>query len=483
MRKLIIICFSLLFSIAGFSQNKKWTLQECVQYALDNHITIKQTQLDEETAAIEKKDAIGNYLPTLNANASNSWNSGLTQNITTGVLENQTLRNSSYSITAGIQIFNGFRNKKSLDRAELSRIAADYNIAKIKDDTALSVALAYLSVLLNKENLKTVVSQNAVTKEQIARTQELVDGGVLPSGDLLEIKATDASEYQRIVSAENAVTISLINLAQLLAFDDYSTFDIEDSAYSIIGESILDTTPEVLIEKAKESRYDLKIVEQNLEIAKKDLEISKTSLYPTLSGFFNYNTRESGAPTINRFEDPDNPVSISENPTAIVGGTNQSVFALIPNIIAEEGDPTPFTDQLYLNDGISYGVQLSVPIFNGFSTRNSIKRSEVNVRRSEFQSEQARLNFESAVYQAYTDAKAAKESYEAAIVALNSQELAYEYAKLRYDVGRTNAFDFSQSKQRFDNAQIELTRTKYDYIFRIKVLELYFGVPATELKF
>ena len=481
MRKLIIICFSLLFSIAGFSQNKKWTLQECVQYALDNNITIKQTQLDEESAIIEKKDAIGNYLPTLNANASNNWNSGLTQNITTGILETQTLRNSSYSVTAGVRIFNGFRNKKSLDRAELSRIAADYNIAKIKDDTALSVALAYLSVLLNKENLKTVVAQNQVTKEQVARTQELVDGGVLPSGDLLEIKATDASEYQRIVAAENAVKISLINLAQLLAFDDYDTFDIEDTQYNILGEEILNTTPEVLIEKAKESRYDLKIVEQNLEIAKKDLELSKTSLYPTINGFFNYNTRESGASTFSQIIDPDNPSS--DIPIGFVEGSNQTVLSTQPNFLIQEGDPTPFIEQLYLNDGISYGVSLSVPVFNGFSTRNNIKRSEVNVKRSEFQSEQARLNFESAVYQAYTDAKAAKESYEAAIVALNSQELAYEYAKLRYDVGRTNAFDFSQSKLRYDNAQIELTRTKYDYIFRIKVLELYFGVPATELKF
>ncbi len=481
MRKLIIICFSLLFTIAGFSQNKKWTLQECVQYALDNNITIKQTQLDEESAIIERKDAIGNYLPTLNANASNNWNSGLTQNITTGVLETQTLRNSSYSITAGVRIFNGFRNKKTLDRAELSRIAADYNIAKIKDDTALSVALAYLSVLLNKENLKTVKAQNQVTKEQVEQTQELVDGGVLPAGDLLEIKATDASENQRIVAAENSVTISLINLAQLLAFDDYDTFDIDDTEYNILGEEILNTTPEVLIEKAKESRYDLKIVEQNLEIARKDLELSKTSLYPTINGFFNYNTRESGAPTFSQSVDPDNPSS--DVPIGFVDGTNETVFTTQPNFLLQEGDPTPFIEQLYLNDGISYGVQLSVPIFNGFSTRNNIKRSEVNVKRSEFQSEQARLNFESAVYQAYTDAKAAKESYEAAIIALNSQELAYEYAKLRYDVGRTNAFDFSQSKLRYDNAQIELTRSKYDYIFRIKVLELYFGVPATELKF
>ncbi len=481
MRKGIILCLTLLITVATLAQEKQWTLQECVQYALDNNISIKQTQLDEENAIIEKKDAIGNYLPSLNGNASNTWNSGLTQNITTGVLETQTTRNSSYSITAGISIFNGFRNKRALDRAELSRIAADYNIAKIKDDISLSVALSYLSVLLNKENLKTVVAQNAVTKEQIARTQELVDGGVLPRGDLLEIQATDASELQRIVAAENLVTISLIDLAQLLAFDDYEGFDVLDAEYNILGEEVLNTTPEVLVAKAKETRYDLKIAEQNLEIAKKDLELSKSSLYPSISGFFNYNTRESGFGSFDQILDPDNPSS--DIPIGFVEGTNATVLTTQPNFITQEGNPAPFFDQLSLNDGISYGLQLQVPIFNGFSTRNNVKRSEVNVMRSEFQAEQTRQTFESAVYQAYTDAKAAKQSYEAAVVALNSQELAYEYAKDRYDVGLTNAFDFSQSKLRYDNAQVELTRSKYDYIFRIKVLELYFGIPATELKF
>ena len=122
-------------------------------------------------------------------------------------------------------------------------------------------------------------------------------------------------------------------------------------------------------------------------------------------------------------------------------------------------------------------------MFNGFSVKNQVKRSEVNVMRSEFQKELAEQNLRTAVYQAYTDANAARESYDAAQISVESQELAYAYAKDRYDVGLTNAFDFSQSKLRYDNAQIELARSKYDYIFRIKVLELYFGVPVTELKF
>ena len=136
-----------------------------------------------------------------------------------------------------------------------------------------------------------------------------------------------------------------------------------------------------------------------------------------------------------------------------------------------------------MNDGIGYGLQLSIPILNGFNIKSNVQRSRVNLERAKFELEQAELDLESTVYQAYVDAKGALKSYEAAQLAEESQDLAYSYAKERYDVGLTNAFDFSQSKLRYDNARIELNRSKYDYIFKLKVLELYFGIPATELKF
>ena len=464
-----------------FGQNKKWTLQECVQHAIDNNITIKQTELDKESAAIDKRGAIGNFLPRLNGSASNNWNSGLTQNITTGVLETQTLRNSSYSITAGIRIFGGKANLRTLDRADLSKIAADYNIAKLKDDIALNVAVSYLGILLNKESLKVLEAQNIVTKEQIQQTHILVDAGVLPRGDLLEIEAINAGEKQNIVAAKNAVTVSLINLAQLLNVNDYKGFDVAVQDYNLIGEEVLEKLPEEIVAKAKETRYDLKIAEQNLAIAVKDLQISKSSLLPTLDGFFNYNTREQGgAVRFDQSVDEETPLLNQE--IGVVENTGDTVITQVPNTLVTPQD-LGFVEQLYLNDGISYGVSLNVPLFNGWSSQNQVKRNELNIKRLEFAKQQAELDLETAVYQAYTDAKAAKEAYVAVQTSVTSQDLAYDYAKERYTNGLTNAFDFSQAKLRYDNAQIELTRSKYDYIFRIKVLELYFGVPATQLKF
>jgi outer membrane protein len=463
------------------SKQEKWTLKQCVTYALENNISIKQSELDIENAALTKKDAFGNYLPSLNASASNAWNTGLTQDITTGILRNQTTRNSSYSITAGITVFRGLQNLRQLQVAKLQQLASQYNLDKMKDDIALFVANNYLQVLLSKANLAAIVEQNKVTQDQIKRTQELVDAGVLPKGDLLEIQATDASEKQRITVAENNVKITLLGLAQLLLIKDYENFDIVDENYEILdggfsNKSIIET-----LEAAKQNRYDIKIAEQNLRIAQKNLQLAKGSYYPTLNAFVNYNTRESSFKRIVQTIDPDNPTITQSIGT--VEDTGQNVVGTFPNTILEELNPLPFIEQLYLNDGISYGLSLNVPIFNGFAARNNVKRSLINVKRNELLVEQATLDLESKVYQAYTDVKGAKKSYEAAIKAFEAQQLAYQYAKERYDVGLTNAFDFSQAKFRYDNAQIEVNRSKYDYIFKLKVLELYFGISPTQLKF
>jgi outer membrane protein len=330
---------------------------------------------------------------------------------------------------------------RQLQRAKLSAIAAEYNIAKIQDDISLLVANAFLDIILNKENFKTVEGQNLVTIQQIQRTQDLVDGGVLPRGDLLEIQATAATERQRIVAARNAVILSRVSLAQLLAIKNYQEFDIADGSYDVFGADMVDQPVGAIIESAQGNRFEIKIAEQNLELAEKDVQITKGAYLPSLRAFFGYNTTYA------------------------------------------DSNPIPFADQLYINDGVNYGLSLNVPILNGFSVKNNVKSRQLNVERNKIFLEQAKLDLESTIYQAYMGANAAKQSYEAAQAAINSQELAYAYAKDRYDVGLTNAFDFSQSKLRFDNAQIELSRSKYDYIFRIKVLELYFGVPATELKF
>ena len=443
MKKITIIAalLGLVFS-ASAQEGKKWTLRECVEYALENNISVKQSELDLENAQLNKMDAIGNLLPTLNGNASYTTNTGASINPTTNQFENETFSSFTTGASSSLTLFDGLRNIRQLQRAKLSRLASQYQLEKMESDIALAVANSYLQVLLNKANLEAIKSQNEVSQEQLERTQNLVDAGTLPQGDLLEIKATIANEIQQIVVAENNIQISLISLAQLLLIEDYETFQIVDEGYEVISTEIADLAPQEIIRNAQSSRPEVKIAEKNVELAEKDVEIARGSYYPTLSAFFNYNTRYSDNDFLNR----------------------------------------NFTDQLWQNDGLGYGFRLNVPIFNGLSVRTNVKRNKINLQRTEYQLEQAKLDLESNVYQAYVDAKGAAKSYEAALSALESQELAFEYATDRYEVGLTNAFDFSQSKQRFDNAKINVNQAKYDYIFKLKVLELYFGVAPEDIK-
>ncbi|KIA96094.1 MULTISPECIES: TolC family protein [unclassified Flavobacterium] len=473
--KYIYFVFVLLFGASIQAQSKKWTLEECVKYALDNNISIKQSELDTRSATIDKKSAIGNYLPTVNANASHSWNVGLNQNITTGLLENQTTQYSSVGASVGVDIYKGLQNQNTLRKANLSIVASKYQLQKMQEDISLNVANAFLQVLFNKENLKVQQEQLAISEKQYTRSDELVKAGTIPRGDLLDIKATVATGKQNVIIAENTLLISKLSLAQLLQLKQFEDFDVVDDTNINDGNSILSQSASTIYEKAKEERTDLKIAKTNLEIAEKNVSIARGAYQPTLSAFYNFNTRASYSDIVT------GAVPDANNPTKQIGfvqGTNQSV--LQNNFSPVLGNAAPILDQFKDNKGQSFGFQLSVPVFNGFSARNNVERSKVSLEKSKIELEQKNLDLQRNVYTAFTDAKGALNAHEASVVALESRQGAYDYAKEKFAVGLMNAFDFNQSQTLLTNAQSEVIRTKYDYIFKIKILEFYFGIPIVK---
>lgn len=449
------ITILLLFLAAGTSmaQNKKWTLEECVTYAVENNLSVEQFELDLQNANIDEKDALGNFLPNLNANTSFSSNTGFSINPTTNLPTNSTQNNVNAGVTTGVNLFNGMRDVHQMNRAKLNTIANQYRLEDLKDDIRLNVANNYLQVISNKESLKVAQAQYAVTEQDLKRTKELVESGVVPMGDLLDIEATAANQQQQIVNAEGQVLISKIALAQLMQITDYENFDTADESYEVPPSEILANSPSTIFAKALEFRNDIKLSKANVEVAEKDLQIRKGALLPTIDAFANYGTRYS---------------DVAQLPVAgLPPGSPPEFFT--PN----------FTDQLWIFDGVSYGVQLSVPIFNGFSTRNNIDRAKIDVERAKLQFEQDKLDLENTVNQAYVAVNTSAKAYEAAEKTLEARRLAFEYAKERFEVGLMNSFEYSQAQARIDNAEADVIRTKYDYIFRIKILEFYFGLPVT----
>lgn len=439
---IILLLFTVTLSTA---QMRKWTLEECVTYAVENNLTIEQFELDLENAKIDKSDALGDLLPTLNGQASASSNTGFSINPTNNLPTNSTAFNVNAGLSSNVTLFNGLRNIHQMNRAKMNAIANQYRLDNLKDDIRLNVANAYLQVLSGKEQLKTFKAQYAVTEQDLKRTKELVESGVLPKGDLLEIEATAANQEQQIVNGEGNVLIARVNLAQLLQITDYENFDIAEEEFEIPPSDILKNSPKVIFDKALSFRNDIKFSQSNVDLAEQDLKIAKGAYLPTLGAFFQYGSRYSDVTQI-----PDG---------------NGGVYT--PN----------FTDQLWIFDGISYGAQLNIPIFNGWNTRNNVKRSKITLEKAKLQFEQDKLDLENTIQQAYVDVSTFEKAYVAALKTLDARTLAYDYAKERYDNGLMNAFDFGQAQARVDNARADVIRTKYDYIFRLKILEFYFGLP------
>ncbi|MFQ3332693.1 MAG: outer membrane protein [Flavobacteriales bacterium] len=431
--KLLQLSLCLLLTSTILQAQGVWTLERCVKRAIDKNISIKQSKADLKSTSLSKTTAIANFLPSLNLGSSHSWNVGLNQNITTGIFENMTTRSASMNANMGIDLFNGLQNIQQLYRANLSILASQYQLADMKENISLLVANSYLQILFNRESLGVQQSQLNVANEELIIAQERLKTGIIPMGDVLEIEANVATIEQNVVVAENNFQLSKIALAQLLLIPDFSNFEIAQETAITAEPAILNTNVNAIYNTAVSKRNDVKLAETNLKIAKKDLAISRGSILPKLSGFYSYNSR----------------------------------------ILFD--DPSDISHQLDRNAGQNFGVQLSIPIFNGLTNNTNIRRNKINIQKSTYALEQVKLDLENTINQAYNDAKGSLKAHQAAEKTSKARKLAYQYAKERFDNGGMNTFNFLQAGQRYEAAQSELIKTKYNYIFKLKVLEFYFG--------
>ena len=431
--KLLQLSICLLLASANLQAQEVWTLERCVERAIDKNISIKQSKANLKSTSLSKTTAIANFLPSINLGSSHSWNVGLNQNITTGLLENMTTTSASLNANVGIDIFNGLQNIQQLYRANLSILASQYQLADMTENISLLVANSYLQILFNRESLGVQYSQLTIANKELIIAQERLKSGIIPKGDVLEIEANVATIEQNVVVAENNYQLSKISLAQLLLVSDFNTFEIAQETAITPESSILNTNVNAIYNTAVNKRNDVKLAETNLKIAKKDLAISRGSLLPKLTGFYSYNSR----------------------------------------VLFD--DPADISLQLDRNAGKNFGLQLSIPIFNGMANNTNIRRNKINIQKSTYALEQVKLDLENTINQAYNDAKGSLKAHQAAEKTVAARKLAYEYAKERFDNGGMNTFNFLQAGQRYEAAQSEMIKTKYNYIFKLKVLEFYFG--------
>ncbi len=423
--------FALCLPFMGYSQTL-WTLDDCISYAKEHNLSIKQSEIDLKSTDIDRLQAKGAFLPSINGNLSYNFNSGKNINPVTNQYENTVFQSASGGIGAEMTLFAGLQNWRKLQRATLNQMASEYQLEKVKEDIVLMIINAYAEVLSYKEQIKNLKAQREVSEESVERTKNLIEAGSLPKGDIYEAEAQLLTQEQQIIATENALFIAKMGLAQLLLLKNYQDFDIADPTFEHPSEEILVKTPQEIYLHAKEVMSDVKIADSNILLAKNALQSAQAAYSPRLSAQWGYSSRWTKNKYLN------------------------------------------FWDQIDLNKGMYAGFSLSVPIFNGFSTLTNIKRQKLNLLKAQYAKEQAELTLEKNSYQAHTNATNAKKLYEATEKTALSKKQSFNYAKERHDVGLMNTFDFNQAKYQYENAQNESVKAKYQYILKLKVLEYYF---------
>lgn len=436
--KIAVIITVITFSFSGFSQ-KKWGLQESVNYALEHNITIKQNSLNLESL---EQDVVGSkwsFYPNLNASTGANINFGSTIDpVSNGRISSSNF-SSSYNLSSGITVFNGFRLLNSYKLSELGVEGGKLDLQKIKDDISLNVVNSYLNILFAKENLSVAKAQAEISLKQIEVAKNQVDAGAKPKGELLNAKSTHANDLQNVISLENTLNLALLQLAQLLQIDP-DNFDVATIDVGTPSASLMLKNPTEIYKKAVLNRPEIIKEKIGVERSGLNIEIAKSGFLPSVSA-----SASAGTSFSHRF-------------TLFPGQNNDYYFKQLNN-----------------NFGYGVGFSVNIPVFNRYQNKVNLNKAIINKEKSELFLESAKLSLQQTIQRAFLDAKAALKSYEAAKSSLISQEEAFKNAEERYNFGAMTLFDFDQVRARFVNAQSALIRAKYDYVFKSKVLKFYYG--------
>ena len=446
MRKVFIAV--LVFMVVSLKSNAQtedvWTLERCIQYALENNIEIKrqelQTVLNEKDYLQEKY----NLLPSLGAGIEHQLSSGRSLNIENYEWENRRIQQGSAGVRGDVTLFKGLQNLNSIQRGRLLFLSAGSDLETIKNEKTLLLAAYYLDVLFSEELLEVAKSQYEVTLLQEERSKKMVEVGNAARSELLEIQAQVASEKLKVTEAKNQLDISILNLTQLLDLDSVGNFRVYKPDLEL---EMLETPGEFtnIYAQAVHSMPEIQSAEYMLQAQEKAVEIARGERSPELYLSGLYYSRY--------LKDAQNPL-----------------------------DPLvtyPLGDQLKDNQYAQVTIGLSIPIFTKFQTQTNISKSKVMLQDYRYMVDLEKQKLYKKIQQYHADATAAHDKYLSALEAVKSNVEAFNYTRQKFEVGLVNSVDFNIARTNLSKAQSDLAQAKYEYIFKMKMLDFYQGNPIS----
>jgi len=452
--KVFVLLSFLLFFPAIFSkgQEKKiWSLEDCIRYAHDNNIRIKQQELNAIINKNNLKQSKINRAPNLNANGGHAYSRGRTLDQSTYRFSNQDINYDNFGINSNVTLFNGLQKVNTIKQNKYNFLASRLDVEKLKNDISVNIALAYLQILLDKELLEVANNQLQITKMQVERTRKLVDAGSLPEGNLLEIVSQASKEEVQIVDAQNQLDISYLNLTQILDLDSVGNFEIKiPDLKKLINENYIIPPVETVFNDAINLMPEIKSAEYRLKSSEEGLKIARGARSPRLSLGGSYSTLYSD-------------IRKKLNLDPVTGNLIESEY--------------PFGEQLKDNQNLGINLGISIPIFNGWLVNTGVSNAKLNIENYQYELKNTKLKLYKDIQQSYADATASLKKYRANEKAVASMQESFRYTEQKYTVGLVNSVDYNTAKNQLTQAQSELLQAKYNYIFTINVLEFYRGKP------
>lgn len=447
MKKVLTVVLGLAF--IGLNAQQKWSLRECVDYAVKHNLQVIQNEYSKQIQDSNLKIAQRNYLPSVNASVGNNVSFGQAS-LGTGSIRNDRFSNSA-NLGADILVYNNGRLEKTIRKSQFDVEASQYDIETIKNDISLQIAQQYLTTLLNKEIVKISQSATENAKKQFDRAKITTEVGTTAQTIVAEAEAAWAREKQNLKTAEINVGRSLFALAQLLQLKEYKDFDVEDVEVDDKLTPQLFSVDDVL-NLAYGNQPQIKAAESRIKSAEAQTEITKTAFWPTLTASLGIG-------------------SFYNN----LLNTSYSGYDEFGNATKER----TFFQQYKDNFGQQGGISLNIPIFNKGITKLQVEQSKINENIAKTTLEQQKQTVRQSVQQAQFDADANYEVYLAAVEAEKSTKLAMEFADKSYAAGRTTIYDLNIARNNFANAQGSVQQAKFNYLFSLKLLNFYSGIPLT----
>ena len=480
--KILTLSVFTLISVLNLAAQDKWDLRRCVEYAMVNNISIRQADIDSRTSKLTYEQSKWAQYGSANGSTSVGLNFGRSIDPTNNIYVDQQGLSQQYSLQVGITLFNWFSLKRARESNKFGYDAQMVNIDKIKNDVTLNVAAAYLQALLSKEQVTLARTKLELTSHQLKNTRSLVDAGSVPELNAAELEVQFATDTAAVITAQETYDINNLQLKAILNLDAAAPFDLDTPPVETIPvEPIASLQPDVVYSIAAGAFPQQKMNDLRISAAEKYVAYNRGRLYPTLSAYGALGTNFfNDLRAVNYVATPYQPAqglpyaydTINNGKYTVYSQGLNRVYSSQPFYKAWTG----YGSQLSNNFGQQVGLQLNVPIFNGNSARTNYKKSQLIVETARLTKENDLLTLKQGVYQAYFNAVASMQKFEANKKAVIVAEKSFDLATKRYNIGMLNTIDYLTNQNNLFSARINTLISQYDYVFRMKVLEYYKGL-------